>query len=58
MFQFSGIFYSFHQKGRMSKIPKYFKHELWNIFELLVPKVEGLRSIQYGEQTKGGSASE
>jgi hypothetical protein len=41
----------------MSKIPKYVKHELWNIFELIIPKAKGLRSILY-EQTECGSANE
>jgi len=30
---------------KKEECPKYFKHELWNIFELLVPKAKGLRSI-------------
>jgi hypothetical protein len=42
----------------MSKIPKYVKHELWNIFELLVLKAKGLISISYGEQTECTSANE
>jgi hypothetical protein len=42
----------------MFKNPKYVKHELWNIFELLVPKAKGLILISYGEQTKCRSASE
>lgn len=58
MSQYSSIFYFFHQKGKMYKIFKYVKHELWNIFELLVPNAKRLRSISYGEQTKCKSASE
>ncbi len=58
MSQYNSIFYYFRQKGRMSKIPKYVKHELWNIFELLVLKAKGLISISYGEQTECTSANE